>query len=216
MRSYGRNAADSSTNSQRYSCRHVSSSTAARRVATSAFSPWATASGSVTLWCEKCLPRSPSHSSWKTLPVPFGVDTTTRRYPRVMAGTSARHIARASWWNANSSRITFPENPRAVSGFAGSPMMRLPLGRRHSIWAVCMSKRVSRNSAIIFTAERCIRTFSIHSRLCLSPRERHTHSAPGRSRQSRTAMRAAVKDLPHWRAKRATTRRLRSSASARW
>lgn len=64
--------------------------------------------------------------------------------------------------------------PRAVIGFAGSPMIRTPPGSRTSN---CQTEVLRKNpcpchSLHTFSARQCSRTFSITPRLCRSPADR--------------------------------------------
>ena len=140
-------------------------------------------------------------------------------YPRVTVGNMAFQISRLSRCRANSSRRILALQPLAVSGLAGRPTIRDPLGNTISscLNFVSLSTQKSDSSSLMAfpIALACMAAFCISSLLWRSPAERNTHMTVP-SMQSSTASNEVPKDLPPWRVITPILNRLRSWTQVFW
>jgi len=145
----------------------------------STFSPWATASGSVT-WCRLQSPERSNQREWKTPRSPMGVEVIrSAKLLRVMMGKIARKNSSSCWVRAASSQKVSPEKPRTVRGLAGMARMRDPLASTASFLLPASRGESTRRrkaggwwSMTRCRYSRCCRTFSMFSRACRSEAEK--------------------------------------------
>ena len=133
-------------------------------------------------------------------------------------------MERESLWWANSSSSTLAENPRAVAGFAGSAVIRLPPARvTSSARKAAPSKRRSFSTASKAASSAFkwrLTPSSIASFAWRSPTDRITQRSRSPrasfSRQRRHSSRVEAKVLPICRDQLAALNRERSRTQRRW